>query len=36
VPALLTETGVAATVRESFGAEELPAGLRAVVGHRPA
>ena len=36
VPALLAAVGVEATVRASFGAEELPAGLRAVVGRRPA
>jgi SAM-dependent methyltransferase len=36
VPALLAEAGVEATVRASFGSEELPAGLRAIVGHRPA
>jgi SAM-dependent methyltransferase len=36
VPALLAAVGVNAEVRESFGAEELPAGLHAVVGHRPA
>jgi SAM-dependent methyltransferase len=35
VPALLAEAGVEATVRASFGDEQLPAGLRAVVGHRP-
>ena len=34
VPALLAELGVEATVRLSFGDEELPAGLRAVVGRR--
>ena len=34
VPALLAEVGVEATVRPSFGDEELPAGLRAVVGRR--
>ena len=34
VPALLAEVGVEATVRSSFGGEELPAGLRAVVGQR--
>jgi hypothetical protein len=32
VPALLAGVGVEASVRESFGGEELPAGLRAVVG----
>jgi SAM-dependent methyltransferase len=34
VPALLAEHGVEATVRTSFGEETLPAGLRAIVGHR--
>ena len=36
LPALLAGVGVEASVRESFGGEELPAGLRAIVGHRPA
>jgi hypothetical protein len=36
VPELLTAVGVEATVRASFGDEELPAGLVAVVGRRPA
>jgi SAM-dependent methyltransferase len=36
VPALLAEVGVEAAVQEAFGGEELPAGLRAVVGRRPA
>jgi SAM-dependent methyltransferase len=35
VPALLTEHGVQATVEPSFGTEDLPKGLRAVIGHRP-
>jgi hypothetical protein len=34
VPGLLAAVGVEATVRPSFGDEELPAGLRAVVGRR--
>jgi SAM-dependent methyltransferase len=34
VPALLAEVGVEVEVRESFGDEELPVGLVAVVGHR--
>ena len=34
VPALLGEHAVEATVRRSFGAEQLPDGLVAVVGHR--
>jgi SAM-dependent methyltransferase len=36
VPALLAGVGVEASVRESFGGEELPAGLRAIVGRRAA
>lgn len=35
VPPLLAEHGVEATVAVAFGEEELPAGLRAIVGHRP-
>jgi hypothetical protein len=34
IPALLSQVGVAATVRGSFGDETLPTGLRAVIGHR--
>jgi len=34
IPALLSEHGVTATVESSFGAAELPAGLRAVTGTR--
>lgn len=34
IPELLSRIGVAASVRESFGDETLPTGLRAVVGHR--
>jgi hypothetical protein len=34
VPALLAELGVEAEVRPSFGSEELPVGLRAIVGRR--
>ena len=34
LPALLAEHHVDATVRASFGAETLPKGLRAVIGHR--
>jgi SAM-dependent methyltransferase len=34
VPALLKERGVEAEVRESFGDEELPHGLVAIVGHK--
>jgi SAM-dependent methyltransferase len=36
VPALLARHGVEATVTSSFGVEELPVGLRAVTGRRPA
>ena len=36
VPALLTEHGVEARVSESFGDEELPAGLVAIVGRKAA
>jgi SAM-dependent methyltransferase len=32
IPGLLATYGVTATVRESFGAEELPPGLRVVAG----
>jgi len=35
IPALLAEYGVAATVGSSFGAAELPPGLRAVTGTKP-
>lgn len=35
VPALLAKHGVEATVASSFGTEELPVGLRAVIGRRP-
>ncbi len=35
VPLLLAQHGVEATVRASFGTEELPRGLRAIVGSRP-
>ena len=35
IPALLAEHGVVATVGTSFGGEQLPAGLRTVIGHRP-
>ena len=34
VPALLSESGVDATVERSFGHEHLPEGLRAVIGRR--
>jgi len=36
VPGLLAQQGVEAQVRSSFGTEQLPTGLRALVGHRPA
>jgi len=35
VPELLAATGVEVTVRDSFGDEDLPPGLVAVVGGRP-
>ncbi|HSD49306.1 MAG TPA: class I SAM-dependent methyltransferase [Actinomycetota bacterium] len=35
VPPLLAEHGVEASVRPSFGSEDLPVGLRAIVGRRP-
>jgi len=34
LPALLGEHGVTATVRSSFGAEKLPAGLVVVTGRK--
>ena len=36
VPGLLAQHGVEAQVRPSFGTEQLPTGLRALVGHRRA
>jgi SAM-dependent methyltransferase len=36
VPALLAAEGVEVEVSEAFGTEELPVGLRAIVGGRPA
>jgi SAM-dependent methyltransferase len=36
VPPLLAAEGVEVEVRRSFGSEELPVGLRALVGGRPA
>jgi SAM-dependent methyltransferase len=36
VPALLAPHGVEARIAPSFGTEELPTGLRALIGHRPA
>jgi SAM-dependent methyltransferase len=36
IPALLASEGVEVEVRPSFGAEQLPVGLRAIVGGRPA
>jgi SAM-dependent methyltransferase len=35
VPKLLAQQGIDADVKDAFGAEELPTGLRAVVGRRP-
>lgn len=35
VPGLLATHGVQATIGRSFGDEELPVGLHAVIGHRP-
>jgi hypothetical protein len=35
IPALLKEHGVVATVGSSFGGEQLPMGLRTVIGRRP-
>jgi hypothetical protein len=35
IPALLAHHGVVATVRPAFGDEDLPVGLKAVVGLRP-
>ena len=34
IPDLLRPLGVSATVRDSFGTEELPPGLKAIVGTR--
>ncbi len=36
VPALLASRGVRADLRDAFGEEQLPVGLRVVVGRRPA
>ena len=36
VPALLADHGVEAEVRTAFGDEQLPVGLHAIVGSRPA
>jgi SAM-dependent methyltransferase len=35
-PALLADHGVEASVSSSFGTEQLPVGLRTIVGRRPA
>jgi SAM-dependent methyltransferase len=35
IPGLLAEQGVEAAIGSSFGEEELPAGLRVVIGRRP-
>ncbi|HEU4354190.1 MAG TPA: class I SAM-dependent methyltransferase [Actinomycetota bacterium] len=34
IPALLARHGVEASVRPSFGSEDLPVGLRAIIGRR--
>ena len=34
IPALLAEHGVDAEVRDSFGDEQLPPGLKAIVGRK--
>lgn len=36
LPAFLVEHGLEATIAASFGTERLPAGLVALIGHRPA
>jgi hypothetical protein len=36
IPELLGSEGLQVKVRSAFGAEQLPGGLRAVVGRRPA
>lgn len=36
IPALLADHGVTAVVGTSFGSEELPVGLRTIVGHKAA
>ena len=36
VPGLLSDTGLEVEIRDSFGAEELPVGLKVVVGRRAA
>lgn len=35
IPALLAAEGVHATLAPAFGTEHLPAGLRALIGHKP-
>lgn len=35
VPALLAQHGVEAEVRDAFGEESLPVGLKAIIGRRP-
>ena len=35
IPEVLARNGIEATVRNSFGGEELPPGLRTVIGTRP-
>lgn len=34
VPEFLSEHGIHATVKSAFGTEEMPKGLRAIIGHR--
>ncbi|MGH9098453.1 MAG: class I SAM-dependent methyltransferase [Acidimicrobiales bacterium] len=36
IPMLLASEGLQVEVRSSFGSEDLPAGLRTIIGHRPA
>ena len=35
IPQVMARCGVEADVGDSFGGEELPAGLRTVIGRRP-
>jgi hypothetical protein len=35
LPALLASEGIASEMRTSFGTEELPVGLQALIGWRP-
>jgi hypothetical protein len=36
IPSLLATEGLLVEVGDSFGEEELPSGLRTVIGRRPA